>query len=551
MEACRPADQERFSRQAIALEGAKRASEFHGRRRRRFELLPATPGPVPLGAKKLHFIRHGEGLHNVWRNAEFDAGRTPRAKRDNIEQVPAELHDPLLTACGRGEAEAAKDKVRTLGCKPELLVTSPLRRSVQTLLLAFEDAVKAGTTCLAHELAREEVRGGDGDPSIWDSRKPRETLASEFPEVDFRTYVLPPDEGEEGEEGNTVAAGAALLRGDPLWWRRASPFGSSGEGEDEAAMAERAWHFLCWLMSRPEREIAVASHSIFLLSLFHGALNPLQGQRTYAGPQLLHTGELRSVLVREFPEPQKPRDDKAVIAWGLALAGRGLGVEMAQSRWRCALAACPFVAILRGIEASHAVMIGHALVEAGFRIVEVPLNSPDALTSISLLRGSLDPGVVIGAGTVLKPEEVDAVAKAGGALVVSPNANEAVVRRTKALGLLSLPGVCTPTEAFLALDWGADGLKAFPGEHLPPKILKAWRAVLPPGTCLVPTGGITAENMAEYWEAGACGFGIGTAVFKPGDDPERVRQKAAALVAAGRGLRRGVAHQADKRRKLG
>ena len=168
--------------------------------------------------------------------------------------------------------------------------------------------------------------------------------------------------------------------------------------------------------------------------------------------------------------------------------------------FRVALGDCPLVAIIRGVRPEQAAAVGRALVDAGVRIVEVPLNSPDALRSIKALSESVPGHVVVGAGTVLTPEDVSKVADAGGTLVVSPNMDEEVIKKTKSLGLISLPGVNTPTEALAALKHGADGLKAFPGEQLPPKILKAWLAVLPADVCLLPVGGVSAENMAAYWE---------------------------------------------------
>eukprot|EP00429_Kryptoperidinium_foliaceum_P099857 CAMPEP_0176259176 /NCGR_PEP_ID=MMETSP0121_2-20121125/38940_1 /TAXON_ID=160619 /ORGANISM="Kryptoperidinium foliaceum, Strain CCMP 1326" /LENGTH=207 /DNA_ID=CAMNT_0017599063 /DNA_START=17 /DNA_END=640 /DNA_ORIENTATION=- len=191
----------------------------------------------------------------------------------------------------------------------------------------------------------------------------------------------------------------------------------------------------------------------------------------------------------------------------------------------------PVVAILRGVEPHEAVPIGRALAGEGFGILEVPMNSPDALRSIRLLADAVGSSAIVGAGTVLTAEDVDRVAEAGGKIIVSPNFDEQVVRRTKALGLISVPGVATPTEAFAAVRCGADALKAFPGEQFPPKIIKAWCMVLPPQTRVFPTGGVTLENMKDYLDAGASGFGVGTSLYKAGDSVEVVRSKAAAFSA--------------------
>jgi 2-dehydro-3-deoxyphosphogalactonate aldolase len=197
-----------------------------------------------------------------------------------------------------------------------------------------------------------------------------------------------------------------------------------------------------------------------------------------------------------------------------------------------ALALCPVVAILRGIQPAEAEAVGLALVEAGIRVVEVPLNSPDPITSIAILHRAIGATALVGAGTVLAAQAVDAVAQAGGRLIVAPNFDPSVVARTRARGLLSLPGVLTPTEAFAALAAGADGLKLFPGEMVPPAIVKALRAVLPAKALLVPTGGVSAANMAEYRAAGANGYGIGSALYRPGLPVADVAARARALVAA-------------------
>ena len=200
------------------------------------------------------------------------------------------------------------------------------------------------------------------------------------------------------------------------------------------------------------------------------------------------------------------------------------------------LATLPLIAILRGIKPGEAVAVGEALFAAGFRIIEVPLNSPAPLHSIAQLAGALGRRALIGAGTVMSGEAVDQVAEAGGRLVVMPQSDAAVIGRAKEKGLYCLPGVATPTEAFAALAKGADGLKMFPGEGLPPAVVKAWRAVLPADLGLFPVGGITAEKMAAYYAAGASGFGLGSALYKPGLDPGEVSERAAAFVAAWRDI---------------
>lgn len=189
----------------------------------------------------------------------------------------------------------------------------------------------------------------------------------------------------------------------------------------------------------------------------------------------------------------------------------------------------PLVAILRGIKPTEAAAIGDALFEAGFRIIEVPLNSPDPLRSIELLATRL-PACVVGAGTVLSADQVTRVQQAGGRLIVAPNFSAEVVAQAVALGLLAIPGVATPTEAFAALRAGAHALKLFPAEGVPPAVLAAWRSVLPAETAVLPVGGVTAATMATWRAAGANGFGFGSAVYRAGDDVAKVSRAAALLV---------------------
>lgn len=197
-----------------------------------------------------------------------------------------------------------------------------------------------------------------------------------------------------------------------------------------------------------------------------------------------------------------------------------------------AFAACPLVAILRGVTPDAVVGVGEALVDAGFTLIEVPLNSPDPLTSIAQLAGAMAGRAQIGAGTVLREADVAAVRAAGGTMVISPNANPGVIAATAAAGMVSLPGIATPTEAFAALDAGATALKLFPAEGASPAVLKAMRAVLPKGTRVLPVGGITPEGMAPWRAAGAAGFGLGSALYQPGIDAAEVGRRARAFVAA-------------------
>lgn len=200
-------------------------------------------------------------------------------------------------------------------------------------------------------------------------------------------------------------------------------------------------------------------------------------------------------------------------------------------KFTAAMAELPLVAILRGLKPDEAPAIADVLVEAGFRLIEVPLNSPQPLDSIAALRKRF-PQALIGAGTVLTAAEVCAVAEAGGELVVAPNFEREVVAETVRLGMVSLPGILTPTEAFAALAAGAHGLKLFPAEIASPAVVKALLAVLPKGTKIVPVGGVGADNLGPWRAAGAAAFGLGSSLYKPGDDAATVRAKAAAIVSA-------------------
>lgn len=192
----------------------------------------------------------------------------------------------------------------------------------------------------------------------------------------------------------------------------------------------------------------------------------------------------------------------------------------------------PLVAILRGIGPDGAVGIGHVLADAGFRVLEVPLNSPQPLESIHRLARALGDNCLIGAGTVMSPAQVKEIAAAGGRLIVMPHADTAVIRAAKQAGMVCVPGVATPTEAFAALAAGADGLKLFPADQVSPAGLKAWRAVLPADVPLLPVGGIVPTNMAPWVAAGAQGFGIGSALYAPGIDVDEVARRAHAFAQA-------------------
>lgn len=202
-----------------------------------------------------------------------------------------------------------------------------------------------------------------------------------------------------------------------------------------------------------------------------------------------------------------------------------------------ALTQCNLIAILRGITPDEALPIGETLIEAGWRIIEVPLNSPDPLKSIEMLQKRFGDQALIGAGTVLTPAQVADVAATGAKVIISPNANLSVIEASAAKGMISLPGVATPTEAFAAIGAGATGVKAFPAEAIPPVVIKAWKAVLPKHIPVLAVGGVTPDNMKVFTEAGAAGFGIGGSLYKPGSDVASVTEKARQFVEAMRANR--------------
>ena len=199
---------------------------------------------------------------------------------------------------------------------------------------------------------------------------------------------------------------------------------------------------------------------------------------------------------------------------------------------RAWLDSLPLVAILRGLRPEEALDIGRALAAESFTVIEVPMNSPEPLDSIRLLSSELGQRCLIGAGTVLQVEQVAQVAAAGGRLIVMPHADTQVIAAAKRAGMYCIPGVATPTEAFAALQAGADAIKLFPAELLTPPVLKAWRAVLPRDLAVLPVGGITPETMAPYIAAGATGFGLGSALYVPGRAADDVGRRAHAFAQA-------------------
>ena len=196
------------------------------------------------------------------------------------------------------------------------------------------------------------------------------------------------------------------------------------------------------------------------------------------------------------------------------------------------LSQSPFVAILRGLSPDEAIPVTAALVEAGMRVIEVPLNSPDPLRSIRLLADRFGDTCLIGAGTVTSVAAVQSVHEAGGRVLVMPHADTAVIRAAKALGMVCTPGIATPTEGYAALAAGADGLKLFPAELVGPAVLRAFRAVFPPDTLFMPVGGITPDNVQPFVAAGAAGFGLGSGLYVPGRRAEEVGRRAVAYAEA-------------------
>ena len=203
----------------------------------------------------------------------------------------------------------------------------------------------------------------------------------------------------------------------------------------------------------------------------------------------------------------------------------------AHEKFSAALAQLPLVAILRGLTPAESPGVGRALVDAGWSLIEVPLNSPEPLKSIEALAGAF-PDALVGAGTVLSAAAARDVAAAGGRMVVAPNFNAEVVREALRLGMVALPGVMSATEAYAALEAGAAALKLFPAEMIPPAAVKALRAVLDPRVMLIPVGGITLDNMQAYRDAGANGFGIGSSLYKPGSGAATVAETARRWAAA-------------------
>lgn len=198
--------------------------------------------------------------------------------------------------------------------------------------------------------------------------------------------------------------------------------------------------------------------------------------------------------------------------------------------------AMPLIAILRGVRPEEVIAVSEILIAQGFTMIEVPLNSPDALKSIQILCDKFAEHVLIGAGTVLNIEQVQQVADVGGKLIVSPNANIGVIEKTKILDMVSIPGVATPTELFAAIDAGADGVKAFPAEMLPENAIKSWRAVIPTDFPIFAVGGINVSNMATYKSAGIDGFGLGSNLYKSGKSLSDVRVDAQAFIDTAKGF---------------
>ncbi len=208
----------------------------------------------------------------------------------------------------------------------------------------------------------------------------------------------------------------------------------------------------------------------------------------------------------------------------------------AHDRFETALRELPLIAIVRGIKPSEAEPVAVALHGGGFRLIEVPLNSPEPFDSIGRMRRALPADALVGAGTVLRPDDVARVRAAGAELVVMPHGDAAVIRAAKNAGLVCVPGAMTPTEAFAALDAGADALKLFPAELISPRVVKALRAVLPQTAHLFAVGGVTPDTMAEYVRAGATGFGLGSSLYSPGASADLVGANARRFAEAWRAI---------------
>ena len=193
---------------------------------------------------------------------------------------------------------------------------------------------------------------------------------------------------------------------------------------------------------------------------------------------------------------------------------------------------CPLIGIIRGVTPADAVGIGKALLDGGIRIIEVPLNSPEPFASIGAIAEAIGEEALVGAGTVLDPADVQTVKQAGGRIIVSPNMNPAVIAATVEAGMISSPGIFTPTEAFAALEAGAHALKLFPAEAASPAVVKALKAVLPNDVPLIIVGGVTPESIGAWLDAGADGFGLGGGLYRPGQSAEETLAKARAYVAA-------------------
>ncbi|NKB75817.1 MAG: 2-dehydro-3-deoxy-6-phosphogalactonate aldolase [Gammaproteobacteria bacterium] len=200
--------------------------------------------------------------------------------------------------------------------------------------------------------------------------------------------------------------------------------------------------------------------------------------------------------------------------------------------WSTAIAQMPLIAILRGVQPEEAVGVGNALIEQGFKIIEVPLNSPTPFKTLKLMSERLGDRAIIGAGTVLCEADVDACVKAGCKLVIAPNFDIEVAEACSKNAVIYCPGVATPTEAFAAIKAGAHALKLFPAESITPNIVKALRAVIPPSVTMLPVGGVSPDNLGEFHKAGATGFGIGSALYQPGKTLAEITKSAKAFVTA-------------------